>query len=135
MAELESSNIAYATCGRFGAPAGSPDSLARSATAFDRAHEHYDAGEYRKAAEAFGRAADVLREGPGADEDVVTRNRRVAYANMVLALLSIDAVDEARRRLSAAARVDQPLAPDLTTVEGALPSPPRCDLRAPDRPG
>lgn len=120
--------MAYVTCGRYASPADAPESLARSASLFEQAHAHFDAGRYWEAADAFGAAAEILREGAQAHEAAVTRDRGVAYANMVLSLLNVDAVDEARARLTRAASRDQPLHDDLESAAAALPSPPHCDL-------
>lgn len=128
-AALSAGAIPLALCGRFAGPADAPPSLQAAEPAFTRAHAAYDDSEYAHAAEHFGRAANILREDEAHDHEVVLRNRRVAYANMVLAWLSVDGVDRARASLQAAAIDDPDLRADLERTAAALPDPPSCDLR------
>lgn len=134
-AAMTAGAIPYAVCGRYGGQSDAPSSLEAAEPAFQRAHSAYDATEYAHAAEHFARAAELLRAGDGHDHETVLRNRRIAYANMVLTLLSVDGVDTARARLHAAADDDPDLAAELLRAASALPDPPACDLGELGEPG
>lgn len=101
-----------------------------AAAEFERAQADFEAKRFDHAALGFRGAALTLKTGgdlPEADE--LERNRRIAYANMVLSWLNIDATDntgKARVELEALAARDPALAEALRDIASRLPRPPRC---------
>jgi len=128
----------YVTCGMYGlhAGTGAAEINQRAMQQFDEAEAHFEAERYVDAARGFRRAAEILLEGAEAPRAAeLERNRRNAYANMVLAWLNADDADAAREQIEQLAATDPAVAPDLRGVAVRLPSPPRCQLRSAPKPG
>lgn len=90
---------------------------------FQEGERHHEAGRFREAAREFMRAArGFLAAGPATSR----YNRRVAYANAVNSLLSLNLVEEARAQLANAAAIDADLADALRAMTVRLPRPAPC---------
>lgn len=123
--------LRYATCG-MGGTAGDEASLEiheRAEAAFGAADVDFEQERLDSAAKGFREAALILLEGRGLKSaDTFDRDRRVAYANMVISRLDADDVATAREELKTLAEQDPDLAEDLRWVASQLPSPPPCGL-------
>jgi hypothetical protein len=103
-----------------------PAEVAQASKHFEATSALIDALCYSEASAEYLVGASVLRRGPSHAEWRIVYNRRVAYANAVNLLLSVDKVEEARAALSAAALDDPDMAAELRQVAAELPSPMRC---------
>jgi len=124
-------HVRYGTCGAYALRGERSDFDER----FDQAAAAMAEGRFDRAGERFFDAARLAPAAQGAaaatpDEasDRVTagRNRRIAYADAVLAWLSADRLAHARERLLEAAARDPGNAPLLRRWAEELPEPPRC---------
>ena len=125
--------LEYGMCGMYMLDPGTPASSIneRAGELFEQARTQANDGRHAEAAQGFRSAAQVLLEGAELPEpSELERNRRIAYANMLLSWLNIDAVDMAREQLEQLATTDPALAPDLRAASSRLPQPPSCELAA-----
>jgi len=128
---LSESQPVYGMCGMyalgFGTTAGEING--RAMELFEAAEASYSAGRYRDAAQGFRSAAEALLDGRDLPQAAaLERNRRIAYANMVVSWVTVDAVQTAREALERLAAADPALAAELRRIAARLPSLPSCDL-------
>ncbi len=92
---------------------------------FDEGAVLFEAGRRGEAARVFRDVAELLRASAAPE---LLRNRRIAYANMVISWLDAGEVEAARGALRELAERDAALSRELNAVALALPDPPACEL-------
>ena len=121
--------VHYGMCAMLFVTAPSP--AERTAQAHFAQAAKYFARDDVAAAREYLTAAETLRRSPTHADGLTIYNRRVAYADAVNSLLSMDRVRAARAMLLAAAAQDRDLASDLRRAAKHLPEPMACAPPAP----